>query len=62
MGIPLSGFAAAPFSRIAAQFGKGDAASARQRSAACAAWRPLRGGRWSGLRQLQRPLPQRNSK
>lgn len=40
--IPLSGFAASPFSHAAR--GKGDAASARERSAAYAAWRPLHGG------------------
>ena len=34
-----------PFSRIAAQFGKGDTASA--------AGRPLRGGRWLGPRPAQ---------
>ena len=40
--IPLRGFAASPFSHAAR--GKGDAASARERSAAYAAWRPLHGG------------------
>ncbi len=35
---PLRRFAPSPFSRIAAQFGKGDTASA-------AGW-PLRGGHW----------------
>ena len=38
---PLRRFAPSPFSRIAMQFGKGDAASA--------AGRPLRGGRWPRL-------------
>src|SRR5690606_6328744 len=44
--IPLRRCAPSPFSRTAAQFGKGDAASA--------AGRPLRGGRWSEPRQFRR--------
>ena len=53
---PLRRFAPSTFSRIAMQFGKGDTASAHKRSAASAAWRPLRGGRWHRLRAFKGQL------
>ena len=61
MNTPLSGCAASPLSRIAARFGKEDTASARKRSAAYAAWRPLRGGHWQGLRQWLAQQPRRSA-
>ena len=44
------------FPLLSAIAGKGDATSARKWSAAYAAWRPLRGGRWTRPRQQHAPL------
>jgi len=44
------------FPLLSAITGKRDATSARKWSAAYAAWRPLRGGRWTRPRQQHAPL------
>ncbi|AVO41213.1 hypothetical protein C6571_07860 [Simplicispira suum] len=49
---PESPLSHSPISRIAARCGKGDAASARSANDICMSWRPLRGSRWLGPRQL----------